>query len=108
MSRDPRDDFETGVHHVWARGNRRQLIFVEKADRHIYLALLGKCVERVKWSCLAYRHVDNHVHLLLETQRPDLSAGMQWLQGHYARGFNRRYRQGRPPVPGAVRLESDG
>ena len=54
MSRDLRDDFEAGVHHVWARGNRRQLIFVENADRHIDLALLGKCVERAKWSCLAY------------------------------------------------------
>ena len=93
MSRDLRDDFEAGVHHVWARGNRRQLIFVENADRHIYLALLGKCVERAKWSCLAYCLMDNHVHLLVETERPNLSAGMQWLHGQYACGFNRRHRQ---------------
>ena len=78
---------------MWARGNRRQLIFVENADRHIYLALLGKCVERAKWSCLAYCLMDNHVHLLVETERPNLSAGMQWLHGQYARGFNHRHRQ---------------
>ena len=42
-----RDDHERGVHHVWARGNGRQATFLRTADRHIYLSLLGKCVERV-------------------------------------------------------------
>src|SRR5688572_18935614 len=88
-----RDDYEAGVHHVWARGNGRQSTFLETADRHIYLSLLGKCVERVKWSCLAYCLMGNHVHLLLETQRPYLSTGMHWLHGCYVRGFNVRHRR---------------
>ena len=33
----------------------------------------------------------NHFHVVLETPEPDLSAGMQWLNGRYAQDFNHRY-----------------
>ncbi len=32
-----------------------------------------------------------HYHLLVRTPNPDLAAGMQRLNGHYAMGFNRRH-----------------
>jgi REP element-mobilizing transposase RayT len=35
----------------------------------------------------------NHVHLLIETRRPNLSAGMQQLHGRYAQLFNERHRR---------------
>ena len=35
--------------------------------------------------------LDNHFHLLVETTQPELSAGMQRLNGVYAMRFNRRY-----------------
>jgi hypothetical protein len=39
----------------------------------------------------------NHFHLALETPAPNLSDGMQWLQGTWARRFNRfRGETGRP------------
>jgi hypothetical protein len=53
----------------------------------------------------------NHNHLLIETPKPNLSEGMQYLQGRYAQGFNTRYEevghlfQGRY---GAERVASDG
>jgi REP-associated tyrosine transposase len=93
MARKPRMEVEPGVHHVWARGNRRQTIFLADADRHIYLGLLGRCVDRMDWSLLAYCLMGNHVHMLVETRRPNLAAGMQRLHGHYAGDFNRRHRQ---------------
>ena len=37
----------------------------------------------------------NHVHLLVETPRPNLVAGMKWLLGTFSQGWNRaRQRQG--------------
>jgi REP-associated tyrosine transposase len=33
----------------------------------------------------------NHYHLVVETPEPDLSAGMQWLNGRYAQAFNHRH-----------------
>jgi hypothetical protein len=37
--------------------------------------------------------MDNHVHLLVETREPNLSAGIQRLHGRYAGDFNRRHRR---------------
>jgi REP element-mobilizing transposase RayT len=92
MTRELRADHEPGVHHVWARGNGGQTIFLSDADRHRYLSLLGSNVERCDWSCLAYCLMGNHVHLMIETRRPNLSDGMQRLHGRYALEFNRRHK----------------
>jgi hypothetical protein len=35
--------------------------------------------------------MDNHMHLLVETPKANLAAGMQQLHGQYARRFNDRY-----------------
>jgi hypothetical protein len=41
--------------------------------------------------------MDNHFHLELETQEPNLSLGMKWLQGTWSSRFNRFYDEvGRP------------
>ena len=39
----------------------------------------------------AWNLLDNHFHLLVETTQPELSRGMQRLNGVYAMRFNRRY-----------------
>jgi REP element-mobilizing transposase RayT len=78
---------------VFARGNNRERIFHTDRDRRRYLALLGQEVTRRRWRCLAYCLMDNHVHLLLETPKPNLGAGMQRLHGVYAQGFNGRHRR---------------
>jgi putative transposase len=110
MPRQPREELAGGIHHVYARGNAKQLIYLDDADRERYLRILGKAVLRHRWRCLAYCLMDNHVHLLVETPTPNLGRGMQWLHGLYARAFNGRYSrsghlfQGRF---GAVRVKSD-
>jgi len=44
------------------------------------------------WIGYAYCLMPNHYHLVLETPEGDLSAGMQWLNGRYAQGFNDQHR----------------
>jgi putative transposase len=110
MPRQPREELGGAIHHVFARGNAKQLIYRDDADRETYLALLGKAVVRQRWLCLAFCLMDNHVHLLIETPEPNLGRGIQWLHGLYAQAFNQRYDrsghvfQGRF---GAVRVRSD-
>jgi REP-associated tyrosine transposase len=91
MPRKPRAELESGVYHVFARGNRQQPIYVDDADRSRYLAALGRVVIRMEWRCLSYCQMGNHVHLLIETRTPNLGAGMHRLHGPYAQYFNRRY-----------------
>jgi REP element-mobilizing transposase RayT len=90
MARKLREEVEGGIHHVYARGNDRRRIFLGEADRRLYLSILGRVSLRVRWSCLAYCLMDNHVHLLVETRQGNLGLGMQRLQGDYARSFNDR------------------
>jgi putative transposase len=91
MARKPRIEEADGVHHVFARGNGRQRIYLDDVDRLSYLALLARVVGWKRWRCLAFCLMDNHLHLLIETPLPNLGAGMQWLHGLYALRFNRRH-----------------
>jgi REP element-mobilizing transposase RayT len=92
MPRRPRAENQIGIHHVTARGNRKQPIYVDDADRRRYLNTLARVTMRMGWYCLAYCQMGNHVHLLIETQTTNLGAGMHRLQGSYAQYFNRRHR----------------
>jgi putative transposase len=92
MARKPRSDV-AGVHHVYARGNDRRRIFDDDADRHSYLRTLSRVVQRHRWHCLAYCLMENHIHLLLETQEGNLGRGMQRLHGRYAGAYNDRHRR---------------
>ena len=110
VPRKPRLELEPGIHHVYARGNRRQVVYRDDVDRRIYLGMLGRVVVRMAWRCLAYCLMDNHMHLLVETTRANLGVGMHRLHGGYAQRFNHRHRitghvfEGRY---GSVRVESD-
>lgn len=111
MPRKPRENAEDGIYHVFARGDGRDLIYRDDADRRSYLGMLEKVVMSERWRCLAYCLMANHVHLLLETPDANLSSGMHRLHSRYAQSFNARHKrcghvfQGRY---GAVRVGSDG
>jgi len=79
------------VHHVFARGNDRRLIYLDDADRAEYLRLLGQVVRWKRWRCLSFCLMDNHLHLLIETPEANLASGMQWLHGRFAQQFNERH-----------------
>ena len=85
------------MHHVHPRGNHKEPLFLEDRDRLVYLALLEKTVRHYEWLCLSYCLMRNHIHVLIETPRPNLGRGMNWLQGQYGRYFARRL-----DLPGSV------
>jgi putative transposase len=111
VARPHREEVADGIFHVYARGNAKQAIYLDDADRQAYLQLLRLVVKKRRWRCLAYCLMENHVHLLVETPEPNLAAGMQVLHGVYAQAFNERHDrvghlfQGRY---GAVRIKTDG
>lgn len=91
VARQPRNEIEAGIHHVWARGVERRLIFGDDDDRRLYLRLLRGVVRKLRWRVLAYCLMPNHVHLCVETPVPNLGRGMHRIHGQYAQEFNRRY-----------------
>ncbi len=94
MARPLRVEFPGGIYHVTARGNGRQPIFEDDADRGRFLTVLASVVGRYHILCHAYCLMGNHYHLLLETPEGNLSHAMRQLNGVYSQGFGRRH--GRP------------
>lgn len=88
MGRPRRVLYAGAYYHVTTRGNRREIVFVDDADRRLFLALLAKACVAHDWKCLGYCLMTNHYHLVLRTDRPTLSCGMHFLNGTYAREFN--------------------
>lgn len=93
MPRQLRAEQAGGIHHVTARGVARQLIFADDVDRRLYLAMLGRATRFWSWRCLSYCLMGNHVHLLIETPKPNLGRGVQRLHSGYARAFNDRHKR---------------
>jgi putative transposase len=91
MPRQPRAEVAGGIHHVYSRGAVKQTIFIDDNDRHHYVRRLAKVVDWMSWHLLAYCLMGNHMHLLIETPRPNLGQGMHLLHGPYALGFNHRH-----------------
>jgi putative transposase len=83
-----------GIHHVWQRGNNRQLVFREGGDRRFFLSLLREMAARYQWHCLSYCLMQNHFHLVIETPHRTLGSGMRDLGSRYAHWFNSRHETG--------------
>ena len=93
MARKARVEFEGAVYHVLDRGDRREAIFKDDADRRRFLETLGEAGARTGWRVHAFVLMSNHYHQMIETPQPNLVAGMRWFQTTWTMRYNRRHRQ---------------
>ncbi len=93
MARPLRIEFAGALYHVTARGNAREDIYRDDANRQQFLMLLQNTVNRYDWYCHAYCLMNNHYHLLIETNTPTLSKGMKFFSGTYTQYFNRQHQR---------------
>lgn len=88
MARPLRIEYEGAFYHVLSRGNKQQDIFLDDHDRQTFLKTVARMSERFDVTIIAYVLMDNHYHLLIRTNRPNLSKSMQWLGTTYTTNFN--------------------
>ena len=93
MARPLRIEYPGALYHVTSRGNARQRIFKTDKDRIYFIELLGNITDRFRWLCYAYCLMDNHYHLVIETQGANLAKGMRQLNGLYTQKYNWKYRK---------------
>lgn len=67
MARPLRIEFSGALYHVTARGDRREAIYDDDADRDQFLKVLGQVVSDFNWICHGYCLMTNHYHLVIET-----------------------------------------
>jgi putative transposase len=85
-------------HHVTQRGNDRQVILADDADRLTYLALLREQAQLYRLSLLGYCLMSNHVHLIVVPHTPmALAQALKQTHGRYA-----SYRNARQSATGHV------
>src|SRR5688572_12885182 len=92
MPRIPRRQLPSPAwYHVICRGVERRKIVLDDLDREAWFKLFRQVEARFGWRIHAWVLLDNHFHLLIVTTQPQLSRGMQRLNGLHAMRFNRRY-----------------
>ena len=91
MGRAWRIEYEGALYHILSRGNEQKDIFYDDQDRLQFLKTIGEMSERFEIDVFAYVLMGNHYHLLLRTNRANLSRSMQWLGVTYTRRFNLRH-----------------
>jgi len=92
MARKLRVEYAGAIYHVMNRGDRRERIFMDDADRQRFVDTLGEACAKTGWQIHAYVLMPNHFHVVVETPQPNLVAGMKWLLGSYPSRFNRRHK----------------
>ncbi len=100
MPRRPRIEFEGAIYHVSQLGGGRRLVFGDAAAAQAFESCLFEACERSGWRLHAYALLPRGFHLLVETPRGNLVAGMRWLLSTFAL---RRRRVGREEGPRYLR-----
>lgn len=65
MARKPRVHYAGAIYHVIARGNNREIIFLDPYDKQKYLEFVVRYKKRYNYEILAYVLMDNHLHILI-------------------------------------------
>jgi REP element-mobilizing transposase RayT len=92
MARRLRVQYPGAIYHLMARGNGRQDIVRDDADRDRLVDYLGRAAVRCSWRIYAFVVMSNHLHAVLKTPEPNLSRGTQTFLSAYANAWSRRHR----------------
>ena len=92
MPRKMRVEYPGAMYHVMSRGDQRDDIFFDDADRYAFIKTLAEACLKTDWMVHAFCLMKNHYHLVLETPDANLVAGMAWLQSTYTIRLNHRHK----------------
>jgi len=110
MPRPLRIQFPGAVYYVTNRGFGGHPIFEGVADAQDFMKLLDAVAGTLGFRCYAYSLMADRYHLVLATEHPNLSQGMQAFSGRYTQAFNRRHGREGPVFRGrfkAILLERE-
>ena len=76
MPRPLRIQYAGARYHVMSRGDRREPIVYNEADRVEFLQTLGQACQKTGWQVHVYCLMNNHFHLVLETPPANLASAV--------------------------------
>lgn len=91
MARALRIQLADSFYHITCRGNERKAIYRDNTDRQAFLTKLQDSLRIYQVELHAYVLMDNHFHLMVRTERANLSEFMRHFNISYTAAFNRRH-----------------
>jgi len=91
MGRPWREECRGGIYHVIARGNNKEYIFKENIDKGYFLKLLKEYSASMKYVIYGYVLMDNHYHIIIQTNESPLQGIMHQINNQYSKLFNSKY-----------------
>jgi REP element-mobilizing transposase RayT len=82
-----------GFHHVINRGINRSDVLNYPNDKEMFLQIINKAATIHRVTLHDYCLMDNHYHLLIETQKENISTFMRLVNANYAKYFNKKYQR---------------
>lgn len=79
MSRKHTVKYEGAVYHIYQRGNNKEFIFENDNIKSFILNYLKEYNKKFDYELLAYVIMDNHYHLLIKTNKVDISTIMFYI-----------------------------
>ena len=100
MARPPRIEYNDALYHVSSRAVSGLRLYHDDEDRQDLLEVLGRTAGRFGWKVHAWRQMNDHYALLVETPKPNLSKGMRQINGIYTQHYNQRHGHDGPVFQG--------
>lgn len=93
MSKIPRIYSKSKIYHTMIKGIDCQDIFYDDQDRNVFLKYMMETMKEFNNQIYSYSLMDNHVHLVIKSEKEFLSKTMQSLMIKYVRYFNSKYKR---------------
>jgi REP element-mobilizing transposase RayT len=90
MARQAREKSSTGIYHVILKGLDGRNIFLDDADRLMFMDKLKKARQAGGFKLYAYCLMDNHVHLLMKEEE-ELGQSIKRITVGYVQLHNNKY-----------------
>ena len=92
MPGQAREKSKTGIYHIIIRGANKQEIFHDEEDKIKFLEILKKVKSKTKIKVFGWCLMNNHVHLLIEEDKEEISITMKRIGVSFVWYYNKKYR----------------
>ena len=93
MPRTARLKYNDCTYHIMIKSVGDMLLFKENSDKDKLLQLINRYQNKFGFSVYAYCLMDNHGHILVNSNGSDISKIMHGINQSYAQYFNRKYKR---------------
>ncbi|MBU3191595.1 transposase [Clostridium bowmanii] len=93
MARKAREKAEDAIFHIMCKSISELDLFRDEDDKRKYLLLVKKYKELYNFKVYGYCIMDNHLHLLIDTNGSDISKVMHGINFSYAIYYNKKYKR---------------